>query len=307
MFAEFNNVLEVMDFFKDEETCLKYWEYVRWGDNITCIHCNHDKVYVTNRGYKCATTGCGRKFSALVGTIFENTKLPLRTWFAAIFLISTSKKGISATQFAAQFNIGLKAAWHLFHRIRTGAKQAKPEELEGTVQIDETFVGGKNKNRHWNKKSKGRVEERMFIDKTPVLGMLEVDTGKLILVVVPDTKTDTLIPQVKENVAFGSTVYTDEWMPYNHLKPFYIHEVVEHSRKQYVKGEVTTNAVENVWSTFKKGMIGIYQWVHRRHLQKYCDEFMFRYNHRHLSVVDRFIACLKTAAGVRLRYADLIN
>ncbi len=190
MQTQFTNLQTLLDFFKDVETCQAYYAEKRWNGNVVCPHCNHDKAYTTNRGYKCANKECYKKFSVTVGTIFENSKIPLRTWFASMFLISTSKKGISSLQLAEQLGVTQKTAWFVLHRIREMLKEDSDEPLSGEVQVDETYVGGKNKNRLKDKmieKSQGRCSK----DKKPVVGLIQKD-GKIRTIVVKSTDAETL-------------------------------------------------------------------------------------------------------------------
>jgi transposase-like protein len=166
--SEFKNLHQLLDFFKDEETCKKYYEEKRWGGNVACPHCGSLKVYRTNRGFKCGEKLCAKKFTVTVGTIFENSKISLRVWFTAMYLISTSKKGVSSLQLAEQLGVTQKTAWFVLHRIREMLKDNSSEKLEGEVQGDETFVGGRNKNRHADKKIDKSVVP--FGGKTPVVG-----------------------------------------------------------------------------------------------------------------------------------------
>src|SRR4051812_35663714 len=172
MSSQFKNLQELIDFFKDEETCKAYYEKIRWNDNITCPHCGHDEAYRTNRGYKCANKECYKKFSVISKTIFENTKISLRVWFASMYLISSSKKGISSVQLSVQLGITQKTAWFVNHRIREMLKDSNVKPLSGMVEIDETYVGGKNKNRHADNKIENS-QGRAAIDKTPVVGLFE--------------------------------------------------------------------------------------------------------------------------------------
>lgn len=164
MTSQFNSLLQVLDFFKDEETCKKYLANQRWSLGVTCPHCGSEKVYTTNRGFKCGNKECHKKFTVISGTIFENTKIGLRTWFAAMYLCTAHKKGISSLQLSRDLNITQKTAWFLLHRIREMLSENAPELLEGTVEVDETYVGGKNKNRHNNKKKKDGEKDKTAVD-----------------------------------------------------------------------------------------------------------------------------------------------
>jgi transposase-like protein len=303
MFAQFSNLLELLDYFKDQETCMKYWEQIRWYGEITCVHCGATNPYRTNRGFKCSAPACHKKFSAFVGTVFENTKIPLRSWFAAIYLTSSQKKGVSSLQLSRDLSLSQKTAWYLLHRIRQAFMADIPERVNGTIEVDETFVGGKNKNRHWDKKVP-HSEGRSHIDKTPVLGILQQD-GELRCFVVPDTKAATIQPIIRAHVEKGSTIYSDEWWAYKGLNKDYDHQYIDHGRKQYKNGPVCTNTVEGAWSHFKRMIIGIYHWVSKRHLQRYCDEFCFRYNNRKLADAEKFIIALRKCRNTNLLYKVL--
>lgn len=308
MLTEFNSLPELLEHFKDQETCLRYWEEVRWNGNIKCPHCGHDKVYRTNRGFKCCSDKCEKKFSVLVGSIFENTKLPLRIWFGAIFLFITGKKGISAMQLSRQFNIGLKAAWFLNHRVRSAFSQEGQEKLEGITAVDETFVGGRNKNRHKDKKVKYgpryKRHRREFPDKDVVMGLL--NDNQVRLFVVDDVSYWSLRRVIRQNIKMGSMIVSDDHVSYQTLWKRYEHEIVKHSRGKYVNAQgFTTNGIENIWGTFKRGIIGIYNHVSKKHLQLYCNEFAFRFNVRLLTVAERFLQALKKCSQTRLKYAVL--
>ncbi|MBX3240175.1 MAG: IS1595 family transposase [Chitinophagaceae bacterium] len=305
----FKNLTQLLDFFKDEETCKAYYEQKRWGGNVACPHCGSLKVYRTNRGFKCGEKLCYKKFTVTTQTIFENTKIGLRTWFAAMYLISTSKKGVSSLQLAEQLGITQKTAWFVLHRIREMLKDNGNEQLEGEVEVDETYVGGKNKNRHKNKKvenSQGRSAK----DKTPVVGLIQRD-GKVRLFVVPNTESETLHTIMGSNVAENSTVITDAYRAYNGLDSRYTHVTVKHEEGGYVikigDQKFHTNNIENFWSIFKRGIIGIYHFVSAKHLQRYCSEFGYRYNERELTGVKKFDIALTKVSSTRITYNTLIG
>lgn len=259
MATQFKNLTELLDFFKEEKTCKDYYEQKRWGDNLACPHCgNAGKIYHTNRGFKCGEKLCGKKFTVISGTIFENTKISLRIWFGAMYLISTSKKGVSSLQLAEQLGITQKTAWFINHRVRAMLTDSCDEEFQDVVQVDETFVGGLNKNRHADKKHSNSQGHHT---KTMVLGATSI-TGKVKTLVIPNTEIKTILPIIQQWVKKGSIMVTDEARHYHSsLDADFFHVSINHGSGQYVNGAFTTNNIENFWSTFKRGIIGIYHFV----------------------------------------------
>jgi transposase-like protein len=305
---KFNSLIQLLDHFKDENTCQEYLAKQRWGDTVTCPHCKHNKVYVTNRGYKCASPTCYKKFSVTTGTIYENTKIPLRTWFAAMYLLTAHKKGISSHQLGRDLNITQRTAWFVLHRIREMLKEKNPKALNGVVEADETYVGGKNKYRRFSKKIKGS-QGRSPKDKIPVVGLVERN-GKVITFATDDTDQVTLHTIVTSNVDFGSKLITDAHHSYNGLGEFYNHTVVKHGigEKKYItKGEDHTNTIEGYWSLFKRMYVGTYHCMSRKHLQRYCDEMSYRYNSRQSKDCFRFEEAIGQADNARITYKQLIG
>jgi len=302
---KFTNLMSLMAYFKDEQICKDYLETIRWNGSIKCAYkdCGCTKVYKCAGCYKCSE--CERIFSVRVGTIFEDSKIPLQKWFAAIYLITSHKKGISSLQLHRDLGITQKTAWFLLHRVRTTlGLNIGTEKFTGTCEADETFIGGKNKNRHAHKKVENS-QGRSFKDKSPVAGVIERG-GELRAKQVPDTKGFNLKSFIVKNIVFGSEINTDEWWGYNGLAAAFKHNVVKHNEGQYVSGDTHTNTLEGFWSLLKRGVVGIYHSMSNKHLQKYIDEFVFRYNTRNHSEANRFDLMLNNIA-THITYEQLIN
>jgi len=302
----FTNLRELIRYFNNEQICREYLEQKRWNGTPTCPHCACRKVYklTKTKAYRCSNKDCKKTFNALTRTIFENSNIPLSSWYIAIYLHTAHKKGISSYQLSKDIGVTQKTAWFILQRIRYAMKEKGfLPSMGGIVEVDETFVGGKNKNRHWDKKVKNS-QGRSFKDKTPVLGILQRNSN-IRCIVIPDTKAETIQPIVADSVEMGSTLMTDEWKAYKGLDVIYNHQIVDHGRGQYVNGECYTNGIENFWSILKRGIIGIYHKTTRKHLQLYCDEFTYRYNNRKLTDSERFHLSISQVEG-RLKYKDLI-
>lgn len=300
---KYNNLIAVSQYFKDEKTCIEHLEKLRWKGNVTCPHCGHSKVYKTNRGYKCANPKCYKKFTVLVGTFFENTKIALSKWFVAIYIISSHKKGISSLQLSKDIDVTQKTAWFILHRVREMFNAKENKKLSGFIECDETYIGGKEKNKHWDKRNaddRGRSVET----KTPVLGILQRN-GEIDTMPVKDTSKATLQTIINKRVRKGSKVFTDEWNGYEGLNKKYLHRKIFHSLGEHAVGIIHTNTIEGFWSLLKRGIIGIYHQVSEKHLEKYCNEFDFRYNTRVSSEADRFDKAISQCNG-RLKYKQLI-
>lgn len=330
MATQFKSLIQVLDFFKDETTCVKYLAASRWDNEPACPHCGNVGAYITNRGYKCKAKECHKKFTVTTGTIFENTKISLRLWFAAMYLCTAHKKGISSLQLSRDLNITQKTAWFLLHRIREMLANNEATQLEGGIEVDETFVGGKNKNRHANKKIDGS-QGRSAADKTPVIGIAQkseytiverdhkVIKGRKVqeriytkysnvtLQVVSDTSAETLHPIMFKNVKADSKIVTDAYRSYCGLSATYDHVAIKHKDGNYITlGDDHTNTIEGFWSLLKRGIIGIYHQVSPTHLHRYCHEFGYRYNTRMITDPNRFVNTFKKADNIRLTYKQLI-
>ncbi len=308
--TEFKSFAQMLDVLNTDEACRMFLENIRWEGSPACPHCGtqHKEHYKLNvkgefKGqYKCKD--CRERFTVTVGTMFEGSHISLRKWFIAIYIFSSHKKGISSHQLSRDLGITQKSAWFMLGRLRNSFQVKTTKQFTGITEADETFIGGKNKNRHENKKiefSQGRSVK----DKTPVFGLL--NEGKVNLEVVADTKAATLKPIIEAMVQKGEIVVTDEWGAYNGLSSEYKHEVVKHNEENYVTDNgLSTNSLEGFWSLLKRGIYGIYHQVSAKHLHQYCDEFAFRFNSRETTDSERFSLAVVNAQE-RLTYKALIG
>jgi transposase-like protein len=314
---DFKNLIELLDYFKEEKTCQEFLAHQIWDEGkAVCPHCNSTKVYITkNRSskpekqdipsYRCADKTCGKKFTTTTGTIFESTHVNLRTWFAAIYLITAHKKGISSHQLGRDLSVTQKTAWFVLHRVREMFKETAPNMLKDVVQLDDSYFGGKNKNRHSDKKIENS-QGRSLKDKTPIIAVRGL-AGNIKSEVIPNTQAATIKPIIDKWVEKGSIMVSDEWTAYNCLKKDYFHIVVNHNDGEYVRGAFTSNGVENFWSLFKRGIYGIYHQVSPKHLHRYSEEFQYRYNSRKIKDNERFTDTLQNSSNFRLTYKQLTN
>ncbi len=301
---DFDSLFGLMEAFPDEQSCIDHLRSIRWRDGEFCPYCGSNRVhhFSDRKTFKCGE--CRQRFSIKVGTIFENTKLPLRKWFMAIWLITNHPKGIASVTLAKDLKITQKTAWFVLHRLRHAARtNSFNAPLKGDVEADSTFVGGKEKNKH-AKDRKGGTQGGA--GKAIVLGMIERD-GELRAEHVRDHKAKTVQGKVRTNVAKGSAVLTDEDASFVGLGDAYTHLSVNHSKGEYVRlgGFVHTNSIESVWALLKRQIIGIHHWVSPKHLQRYVDEMSWRFNRRDMKVTPRMNDLFACVEG-RLTYKALI-
>lgn len=295
-------LIEAVIYFSDLNVCTEFVAQMRWPEGPVCERCGGmDHSYLTTRRlWKCK--GCKRQFSVKVGTIFEDSALGLNKWLPAVWLIANSKNGISSHELARAVGVTQKSSWFMLHRIRLAMQSGSFEKIDGIAEVDETFIGGKARNMHADKRAR-KITGTGGKDKTVVVGALERG-GKVRATVAADRSARTLQGFVQEHVAPGGTVYTDALSSYAGLGKDYTHETVDHA-VEYVNGQVHSNGIENFWSLLKRGLHGTYVSVEPFHLFRYLDERMFTFNTRDLTDLGRFTYTLGSVAGRRLTYTDL--
>jgi transposase-like protein len=301
-------LLEAVKFFGNYENCRRYMVKARWPDGVVrCPTCNSDHVaYLVNaRVWKCYGKHERPKFSLKVGTIFEDSPIPLEKWIPTVWFLANCKNGISSYELSRALGVTQKTAWFMLHRVRLAMRTSAFGKLGGEIEVDETFIGGKARNMHLDKREK-EITGRGAKGKAAVLGFLRRG-GEVQAEVVPNRKKHTLQSMVRNHVAPNSIVYTDELPSYEGLDNEFIHQVVNHA-VEYVRGRVHTNGLENFWSLLKRGIKGTYVSVEPFHLARYLDEETFRYNNRdndEIGDAGRFELALAQIVGKRLTYDEL--
>jgi len=270
-------LLEAIRYFSDPDVCVDFVAKLRWPEGPVCPRCEGTEYsYLkTRRLWKCKS--CKKQFSVKVGTIFEDSPLGLDKWLPAVWLAANSKNGISSHELGRALGVTQKSAWFMLQRIRLAMQMRSLEALDGEVEVDETYIGGKARNMHKSVRAR-KITGTGGANKTVVAGALERG-GRVRAEVIPDTKRATLHGQVRRNVAEGAAVYTDALDSYSGLDADYDHRTVDHAER-YVDGRVHTNGLENFWTLLKRGLMGTYAGVEPFHLFRYLDERAFTFNER---------------------------
>lgn len=303
MLKQFKTLADLYNCFSDNQVAVEHFKTIRWRNGEFCPYCGTTKVYTlkANR-YQCSE--CRNTFSILVGTIFENTKLPLKVWFGAIWLLINHPKGIASTTLAKDLGITQKSAWFVLHRLRHAARtQSFNSPLSGIVEVDETYVGGKAINRHKSQRRR-RKGYAGSVGKTPVIGAVQRG-GDVIARVAPSGPGDAghFIKEVVSPSA--DLIVTDAHPAYATMTDLPQHQMVNHRMGEYVRGEAHTNTIESVWALLKRQIVGTHHWISPKHLQQYVSEMTWRMNRRAMTAEERVNALFSTVEG-RLTYKALI-
>jgi transposase-like protein len=290
------NLISLIEQYRDEEACRDRLEALKWPDGVKCPRCGSEKISRIKERHQFDCDECRYQFSVTAGTIFHDSHLPLWKWFLAAYLMCESKKGISANQLKRSLAISYKTAWYLCHRIRKAMEETAPgPKLNGTVEVDETYVGGK-----YDKRRK-----RGPWEKQAVMGMI-TRHGKLEVKAIPTNGKKVLIPIIEDRVDRSATVMTDEYAAYRSLDKEYRHEAVNHSKEEWVRGDAHTNNIENAWSLFKRSIVGSFHQISSKHVEAYLDEFEWRFNGRNNAYLFRD-TLIRLLNAPKMEFRELIQ
>jgi transposase-like protein len=305
---------QAIQFFSDYENCRRFMISIRWLDGkVRCPYCGSEKVTYLEKArlYRCYGDHAKQKFSLKIGTVFEDSAIPLEKWLPATWLIANCKNGISSYELHRALGVTQKSAWFMLHRIRLAMQSKSFVKLGGPdsapVEVDETFIGGKARFMHKDRRLRMKPREENW-GKTVVMGMLHRG-GRVHATVVPNRRKDALRRAIYDTIEKGAIIYTDEHPAYTAVEDEYTHKIINHL-EHYVDGQVHTQGIENFWSLLKRGLNGTYVAVEPFHLFRYVDEQMFRYNNRAtrdnpLTDADRFHYALSQIVGKRLTFAEV--
>lgn len=299
----FDSLFDLMEAFPTEQHAVDRLRAIRWGTNdehASCPHCGSKRVmhFKDGKNHKCSD--CRKRFSIKVGTIFSDSKIQLRKWFMAIWLITSHKKGIASTQLAKDIKVTQKTAWFMLHRLRHAATtRSFNEPLNGDIEVDETYTGGKSKNMH----AKERAQRKQYRNKAAIVGVLKRN-GELRAAHIVSPTHKKIQNTVRDNVSTDARLITDGAGYYKALKSEYNHFTVNDANGEYVRADIHTNSIESVWALFKRQLIGTHHWVSKKHLQRYIDEMTWRFNRRSNGEGQRVNNLLGQVSG-RLTYMEL--
>ena len=297
------SIIQLLDKFSNEDIAVKWLEKMRWGDKPVCPHCGGTEHITRSKTqkYQYWHKDCRKRFTAKTNTIMHASPIEVRKWLVAMYYVMTDRKGISSLELSKQLGITQKSSWYMLQRIREACGE-DGFQLLNTIEVDETYLGGKESNKH---KKDRQNAGRGPVGKTAVVGMRERQ-GKVKAIPIQKTDKPTLQGTIHEHVEPGSTVYTDDHRGYLGLQG-YEHESVKHSAGEYVNGMIHTNGIESVWALLKRGYTGTYHHFSLKHMQRYLNEFTFRLNEGNVEVdtMDRIAAICKKVNGKRIAYKDL--
>lgn len=299
------NIVEIYERFPTEDDCREFFKNVRWPDGVKCPKCGHNRTSELKSRKQFTCLKCRHRFSVTSGTVMHSTKLPMRKWLLAIYMLSDAKKSVPALQISRQLKISVKRAWHPCHRIREAMAEdpAQAELFAGIVQADDTYIGGKARPEDKGKLKRGRGNER----KQPIVGAVESSSGKVRTAVVPDYSADSLESALERFIdAKRAELHTDQWSGYERFGRRCTHKTVNHDEWYVAEDGTHCNAVESAWSLFKRAIVGSFHHVSRKHLHRYLAEFDSRFNARHDDNGDYVHQIVGQADGRQLRMKDLV-